>query len=135
VIGQPGFFRARFMAVRWNHALVDHILIRRERGLLTIHRWEVRPEWPCTRATAIADVKDHDVTGGSVECEPQPVLVRFVLHKAMPFVGFRLYPSDDHLAWMAWGLDMPMFRRRLKAVDHNVHEPPDADANRTAHTV
>jgi hypothetical protein len=80
-------------------------------------------------------VKGNDLPGGSVEGQPQPLLVRLSLHKAVHFVGFRLDPSDDHLAGMAWRLDMQMGRRRLKAVNHKVHEPPDTDANRTANTV
>ena len=64
VSGQPGFLRDRSMTVRWHHALRDPILVRRERRLLTIQSWEVCPALPCTLATAIANVKGNDWTGG-----------------------------------------------------------------------
>jgi hypothetical protein len=70
VIGEPGCLRDRFVAVGGNHAGIHYILIRVERGLLSIHRWKVRPQLPCALATAITNMKGNDLAGGSVDGQP-----------------------------------------------------------------
>jgi hypothetical protein len=83
VIDEPGFLWDRFVVTRWNHACIDHILIRIKRCLLLIHRWKSRPQWLRTFATAVAAVNGNNLTGGSVEGQSQPWLVHFFLYKTV----------------------------------------------------
>ena len=63
VIGFPGFLRDGFGASHRNHAVIGVILIRMERGLLTVYRRDLGPQRFGTVATAIADVKRNDLAG------------------------------------------------------------------------
>ena len=121
------------MAICWNNTFVDHILIRIERGLLSIHRWQVRPTLPRTLAAAIANVKRDDLPRYSVEGQLKPLPVRLVLDKAVHLIRFHLDASQHHLVRTQRWLYMQMLWSGLKAGDREVHEPPNADPNGTAH--
>jgi hypothetical protein len=104
----------------WSPTLVNHILIGIEGGLLTIHRWQIRPQLPGTLATAIADVKSDDLPRESVHSQPNPLFIRLFPDKAVHLVGFGLKASDDDLARVAGQSYLQMIWSCLKAFDHEV---------------
>jgi hypothetical protein len=86
-MGFPGFLGDGFVSNRWNDALRGVILIRMERGLFTVHSRELGPQRFDAVATAIADVKRHDLAGVGVHGEPKLLRVGFLPHKAPQLIG------------------------------------------------
>jgi hypothetical protein len=92
VIGFSGFFRDGLMSSSLTHALVGLILIRMERGLFTVHQWDIGPQLFGTAVTAIANMKRNELAGFGVHGDPNPLLRAF-LHKAPHLIGFCFQPS------------------------------------------
>ena len=76
VIGFAGLLRNGFVLLRRNHPRIGFILIRMERGLLTVSRRDIGPELFGTPPTAIPHVKRN---GSGWPWMPQRVrLLRFM---------------------------------------------------------
>jgi hypothetical protein len=85
---------------------VDFILVRVEGRLFTVYHRKIRPELLAAVATAIPDMKRNDLAGDRIHSDPDPLFVRFLLHKAPHFIGFRFQAGQQHRCRPGWGLDM-----------------------------
>jgi hypothetical protein len=106
VIRFPRFLRDGLVSIRWYHALVGFILICVECGLFTVHLWNSRSQFFGTVATAIADVKRHDLARLLIQGDLDPWLVGLLLHEAAHLIGFSLQMAQHHLARTPCGLHL-----------------------------
>jgi hypothetical protein len=81
VIGFPSVLGDGLVSSRWDYALIGVIVIRMEPGLFTVHHRDLGPQRCGTVPTAIADVKRHDLVGGGVHGDPNPLPVAFLCTK------------------------------------------------------
>jgi hypothetical protein len=130
VIGFPGFLRDGLVSSHRNHALIGVILIRMERGLLTVYQRDLGPQFFGIVATAIPDVKRHGLAGGGVHGDPNPLPVGLLLRKAPHLIGFGFQPWKHHVGWAIRELNMSVIRTGGKALHHKVQEPRETDTHR-----
>ena len=106
VIGFPGLLRDGFVPLRRNHTCIGVILIRMERGLLTVRPTGSWPTalWHCP--TAIPHVKGNDLAGLAS--------MAIQIHCLLAFFRTKLHISSasasscrmHHVGWTDWELDM-----------------------------
>jgi len=96
IIGFPGMLRHSLVPLRRHHTSIGVILIRVERGLLTVHHQDLRLQLWGTLTTAIPDVNGDDLAGPGINGDPDPRLVRLLSDNAPHLIrfGFQL-PNDD----------------------------------------
>jgi hypothetical protein len=82
VIRFAGFLCSGFMLGWRNHALVGFVLIRMERGLLTVYQRDLGPQLFGALTIPVAYVKPDDLACLGIHSHPQPLLVRFLSYKA-----------------------------------------------------
>ena len=102
MIGFPGVLRNSFVLLRRNHTGIGVVLIRVERGLLTVHQRDLRPQLFGTITTAIPDVKGDDLAGPGIHGDPDPLLVRLLPYKAPHLIGFSFQLPNDYICWADW---------------------------------
>jgi hypothetical protein len=73
-----------------------------ECGLLTVHPRDLGPQLFGTVTTAISDVKGDDLAGPGIHGDPDPLLVRLLLHKAPHLIGFGFQLPNHHICWTDW---------------------------------
>lgn len=108
------------MPLRWDHALVDHLLIGVKGGLLTIHRRQFLPKLSGTLATAITNVEGNDVLRDLIYGQPNPLDVGLLLDKAMHLTGFCFQVTDDEITRAAGQPHMQTIRSGLETLDHKI---------------
>jgi hypothetical protein len=111
------------MLRRRNHAFVYYILVGVKCGVLTIGHRNLCPEALGTPTTAVPHVKRDHLAACGIHCDPDPLLVRLLLHKAAHFIRFHLQVSNHALAVAGDGLDVEMIRQRLNTVTQKAQEP------------
>ena len=90
MIGFAGFLRDGAMLCRWDHALIDGILVRMKCCLFPVHQGNSGPERLPTLIASVSHMKRNDLPGGRIHRNPNPLFVRLLLHEAPHLVGFRL---------------------------------------------
>jgi hypothetical protein len=132
MIGFPGVLRdCPVLSCRY-HLFIDGILIGMERRLLTVGQRNMGPELLATVATAISHMKRNDLTGGGIHRNPDPWLVRLLLHEAPHLIGFRLQAGQEHRCWLGWELDMEVLGTGRIAFHQKVQQPRETHADGTA---
>ena len=104
----------------------------RSTGLFPVDQRNLGPQLFGTVTTAIPDMKRHDLAGYRVHRAPKPVLVGVLLPNAPPLLGFGFQPSPHHGRGTGWDPDMSLIGPGGNARHHNMQEPDEADAHRTA---
>src|SRR5215475_5695130 len=111
------------MLRRGNHPFVHDIVVGVKCGALTISHRHLCPEALGTPTTAVPYVKRNHLAACGIHRDPDPLLVRLLLHEATHFVRFYLQASNHNLAVASDGLDMEMIRQRLNTVNQKAQEP------------
>jgi hypothetical protein len=75
-------------------------------------------------------MKRNDLAALGIHGEPNPPLVRLVLHKTGHFVGLHLKTLNHDAVRTAYRLDMQMIRQGLEALDQKTQEPLEVDPHR-----
>jgi len=91
-----------------------------EHRLFPVDHRHLGPELLATRTTPISHMKRNDLAGGRVHGDPDPLLVRLLLHKAPPLIGFGFEPGHHHRSGTCGELDLEVIGARRKALDHKV---------------
>jgi hypothetical protein len=91
-----------------------------KRCLFPIHEGNIGPERLSALVAAIAYMKRNDLAGGRIHGNPDPLLVRFLLYKAPPLVGFRFQARDHDRCGTGRALDMEVIGTGCNAFDHKV---------------
>ena len=81
VIGFARQLADRFVLRRRHHLRIDDILLRVQRGVLTVGWRHLRPQVLGTFVAAIAHVKGNDLAGLGIQSDPHPLLVGFFCTK------------------------------------------------------
>src|SRR5215467_7532481 len=132
VVGFPCVLRDGFVALRRDDAVVDFILIRVKYRVFLIDLRDLAPQGFGTLAAAIAHVTCNNLARGGIHRQPDPLLVGLLLHKAPHFVSFSLELVQQYCGWTGGEPHMSMIGAGGKAFHHEVQEPRQADAYRTA---
>ncbi len=112
--------------------MVDHIVIRVERGGLTIRLRNHGPQLLDAFTTAVTHMERNDLASFGVHREPNPLRIGLLLDKACHCVGFNFEALDHHILVARDRLDMPMIRQGLETGDDKSQEPLEPDLDRTA---
>jgi hypothetical protein len=99
VIGFAGSWADGSMLRRGNHPSVHDRLVGVTCGVLTIGHRHRCPEARGTPTTTVPHVKRHHLAACGIHREPDPRLVRFLLHNAAHVIGFRLRRRIITLRW------------------------------------
>jgi hypothetical protein len=132
MIGFARFLRDGAMLHRRDHALRDGILVRMKRRLFPIYEGNLGPERLSALVAAIPDMQRNALAGGRIHGYPDPLLVRFLLYKALHLVGFRFQASDHHRCGTGRALGMEVIGTGCQACDQKVQEPCETDTDSTA---
>jgi hypothetical protein len=132
MIGFPGFLRNGAVLLRGYHPFIDFILVCMERRLFTVDHWHVGPERLATLATPIPHVKGNDLTRSRIHRNPDPLLVRLLLHEAPHLIGFRFQAGQQHRCWLCWEPDMEVIGTGRKAFHQKVQQPRETHTDGTA---
>lgn len=124
-MGVPGGLRDGVVVRRRPHPRGDGLWVGRAPRVRAGHRRQRGPPRLRTVVTAVAYAERQDVPRWRVHGTPDPWLLGLRLHAVPPLVGCHLQVPDHHLPW---GRHEP-HRERIR----QGHEPPETDANHTAH--
>jgi hypothetical protein len=102
---------------RGHHPFVYYVLIGVKRSMLTVCFGHLRPQSLGTPAAAVTHVKGNHLAALAIHSDPDPLLVRLLLHEASHGIRFHLKASHHDGAVTGGGLDVEMIRQGLKALD------------------
>ena len=91
--------------------------------------------WPSVLGHSRACDRLHDsddLARGGVQRDPEPLLIRLLLHKAPPRIGFGCQPSQHPIRGMMWHPAMEVSRTGGQAVHHTMQQPGQADTHGAA---
>lgn len=111
------------MLHRGNYPCVHDILVGVKGGVLTIGHRNFCPEALGTPTTAVPHMKRNHLAACGIHRDPDPRLVRLLLHEATHFVRFDFQASNHDLAVAGDRLDVEMIRQRLNTVNQKAQEP------------
>lgn len=103
-----------------------------ERRLCTGDRRHSGPELLATLTTPMPSMKRHDVAGGRIHSDPDPLCVRLLLDPTPPLIGFGFQPGHHDRGGTCGERDIKVIGARRQALDPTVHEPRETHAHGTA---
>lgn len=109
--------------------VVDCVAIRLEPRVRPIHYWNLSPQFFGTLPTTVPNVKGQPLPCVSLQREPEPLPVCLLPDKAPHLVGFCFQLVLQHSLAPCRVFDMEMSGSCLKALDHQVQQPSEADAH------
>jgi hypothetical protein len=77
-------------------------------------------------------MKRHDLACLRVHGDPDPLPVGLLLHYTPHLIGLSLQPSQHHIGWTGRQLAVSVLGTGRKALNHDVQEPCETKAHRTA---
>jgi len=127
VIGVPRPRAERPVLRRRNDLGLHHLLLRGQRGVLTLGVRALGPQGRGPRGAAITHGKGHDLACPGRQGDPRPRRVGFLLPTARQFLALHLQPLAQHLVGTGDGLDRQRLRHGLEALAEQTPEPLAGD--------
>lgn len=132
VLGLPRFLRDGAVLRRGDHAWIDGIVVRMQHRLVSGHQGHIGPERLPALVAPIPHVKRHNLAGGRIQGKPEPLLVRFLLYKAPPLIGFGCQAGQESRSGLGGERRMHVIGACRNTCDEKVQEPRETDAHGTA---
>jgi hypothetical protein len=132
MIGFASLLRDGTVPLRRNHPFVHGILIGMECGGMLIDLRDIGLERLATVATPIPHMTRHDLAGGRIHGNPEPLPVGLFLHEAPHRIGFRFQLRQHYGCRLGGALGMQVLGTGRKAFHHKVPKPCETHADGTA---